>query len=632
MKAVSMKYLLFLLLLLNSMLLAVTSPHGDIKIPCETCHTPANWQVDRETLKFDHNSTGYPLTGVHSQTDCKDCHESLVFHQTGVQCMDCHTDIHLGQLGKECESCHTPLNWENRQDLLKDHSLLRFPLYGAHERIDCDDCHHTGLTEYANTPVECIYCHADDYNATQNPDHKEAQFPTTCDDCHPIQSLSWQTREFDHSFYPLTGAHQNVSCMDCHQGTYNNTPNTCYGCHDTDFAATSDPNHQAFGFDTDCSQCHTTDTWPRTDFDHYQTSGFELIGVHQTLQCSQCHINNKVTGLQRDCYGCHLTDYNSVKEPDHQLGQYPHECTMCHNENTWSPATFDHNQTGFPLTGSHQAVECTDCHENNVYAGTPSDCYSCHEPDFKSATEPNHVTGNFDHTCTICHSTTAWSPATFDHNQTGFPLTGAHQAVECSDCHENNVYAGTPSDCYSCHEPEFKSVTEPNHVTGNFDHVCTICHSTTAWSPATFDHNLTNFPLTGAHTTAACLDCHENGYTNTPSDCFFCHETEYNNTTDPNHKASQFPVTCQDCHNTNNWEQTTWDHDARYFPIYSGEHRGEWDACSDCHTNSSNYTAFECINCHAHQKSEMDNEHDEVRNYQYLSTACYNCHPNGKED
>ena len=130
-----------------------------------------------------------------------------------------------------------------------------------------------------------------------------------------------------------------------------------------------------------------------------------------------------------------------------------------------------------------------------------TDCYQCHQSDFVGVQSPNHVTGNFSHDCTPCHSTTAWSPSTFDHNQTPFPLTGAHITTQCQSCHVNGNYQLVYTDCYQCHQTNFIAVQSPNHVTGNFSHDCTPCHSTTVWSPSTFDHNQTPFPLTGAHVT-----------------------------------------------------------------------------------------------------------------------------------
>ena len=53
------------------------------------------------------------------------------------------------------------------------------------------------------------------------------------------------------------------------------------------------------------------------------------------------------------------------------------------------------------------------------------------------------------------------------------------------------------------------------------------------------------------------------------------------------------------------WKPATFDHDGKYFPVYSGSHNGKWNACSDCHTNNSNYAVFSCIACHEHNQTDM---------------------------
>jgi hypothetical protein len=53
--------------------------------------------------------------------------------------------------------------------------------------------------------------------------------------------------------------------------------------------------------------------------------------------------------------------------------------------------------------------------------------------------------------------------------------------------------------------------------------------------------------------------------------------------------------------------------------------------CADCHTVPTNYSAFSCINCHAHSpQSIVDAQHTEVSGYSYNSAACYRCHPQGR--
>ena len=120
-------------------------------------------------------------------------------------------------------------------------------------------------------------------------------------------------------------------------------------------------------------------------------------------------------------------------------------------------------------------------------------------------------------------------------------------------------------------------------------------------------------------------------YTGTPTDCNSCHQANYAATTNPNHGAAGFPVTCQDCHTTTAWKPATFDHDGRYFPIYSGAHRGKWTNCNECHVSAGNYKVFECILCHPHSdKAKVDSDHQGKTGYIYASTACYQCHRNGR--
>ena len=110
----------------------------------------------------------------------------------------------------------------------------------------------------------------------------------------------------------------------------------------------------------------------------------------------------------------------------------------------WLPAAFDHNLSTFKLTGKHSTVACTGCHIDNIFQGTPTDCFTCHQKDDKHK-------GQFGTNCATCHSTSGWSPATFDHNLSTFKLTGKHITIACESCHINNDFKGTPTDCYSCH-------------------------------------------------------------------------------------------------------------------------------------------------------------------------------------
>ena len=147
-------------------------------------------------------------------------------------------------------------------------------------------------------------------------------------------------------------------------------------------------------------------------------------------------------------------------------------------------AAFDHNsQTHFALTGKHAAVRWCRCHAGQPLAGTPAQCSGCHQIDFQKTTSPNHVAAAFAINCGSYHATTAWKPASYDHNQTRFPLTGRHTTVDCASCHTSGEFSGISLQCSGCHLAAFQRAANPNHVGSGFPTTCETCHTTTAWRP-----------------------------------------------------------------------------------------------------------------------------------------------------
>jgi len=529
-------------------------------------------------------------------------------------------------MGADCEKCHNVNGWQVSMKSINEHQN-RFPLIGAHAVVDCDACHkNMAAGQFAGLPTQCIGCHTTDYLNTTAPNHQQAAFPTNCTQCHTSMD-TWFGASFDHlklTGFALTGAHATLECTACHiGGKFQGTPANCIGCHLKDFTSTSNPNHIQAGFSQTCQQCHNTVSWTPATFDHSKTP-FPLTGAHVTVPCSSCHVNNVFAGLSTACSSCHLKDFTGTTNPNHVTSGFPQTCQQCHNTVSWLQATFDHaTMTGFPLTGAHAAVPCAQCHVNNNYNLTSAACSTCHMTDYNNTNNPNHSAAGFPTDCSICHSTTSWAGAVFNHNNTPFPLTGAHTAVACSSCHVNNVFAGLSTACSSCHMKDFNGTTNPNHVTSGFPTTCEVCHNTTAWQPATFDHSKTAFPLTGAHTTVACASCHIGGnYTTVPTDCYSCHKADYTGTTNPNHVAAGFPTTCQTCHTTTAWTGATFNHS--WFPI--PHHNAQ--LCTDCHTNSSDYTVFVCTSCHT--QAQTNPQHQGVSGYVWNSVNCYNCHKNGR--
>jgi hypothetical protein len=320
-----------------------------------------------------------------------------------------------------------------------------------------------------------------------------------------------------------------------------------------------------------------------------------------------------------------LKDYQATNDPNHAQAGFPQTCQQCHNTTDWGSGTFNHASTGWALTGFHKTVPCQQCHVSGNYKLTSANtqCALCHLSDYNTTNNPPHASAGFPTDCSVCHSTTNWLGATFNHASTGWALTGFHATVQCNQCHVNNNYKLTSTVCVTCHLKDFQSTTNPNHVSSGFPQQCEVCHNTSAWIPSSFDHNNTPFPLTGFHTKVPCAQCHvNNNYTSLPTDCYSCHKADYNGTNNPNHTSAGFPTTCATCHNTTSWLGATFNH--TWFPT---NHGGANGVCSTCHTNASNYLVFTCTNCH--QKTQTDSNHRGVSGYVYNSTNCYNCHRNG---
>jgi len=281
-----------------------------------------------------------------------------------------------------------------------------------------------------------------------------------------------------------------------------------------------------------------------------------------------------------------------------------------------------HDRTNFPLTGKHRTLACRECHINLVFEGTPTDCEVCHW----QRRQDDRYALRLGTRCSDCHTPQSWKkvdPALWSHEiNAGFRLEGIHRTLDCEECHGSAGFVSQPTDCYACHEADYRGTDDPNHVQAGFPTNCPACHDQRAWGNASFGH--TNFVLQGRHVTAACSECHENGvYQGTSPECASCHLADYNGTTDPNHSASGFPLDCEQCHGTSagGWSGADFDH---AFPISSGRHAV---ACSECH-QTSDFRVFNCLGCHDQQ--ETNGHHDGVTGYSYNSQACYACHPQGQ--
>jgi hypothetical protein len=660
------------------------SPHGPLNIPCENCHTNTSWTPIRAVPEFNHDSTRYPLRGMHEKVSCTGCHTRPIFTDVGKNCAACHADIHRAQFGTNCAQCHTVLGWQVSVQSISQH-FNRFPLLGAHAVVECSECHKNAAAGiFVGLSTDCITCHTKDYQSTTNPPHTSAGpafAASNCTTCHSFDT--WANAKFDHNAdtnFPLTGAHINTPCTTCHvNNNYTGSlPTTCggSGCHLSTWQQTNNPPHQSAGPAfalSQCANCHDTTSWTTAKFDHNTQTNFPLTGAHTSTPCTTCHVGNNYTGsLPTTCggSGCHLSTWQQTTNPVHSTSGPAFaltNCTTCHNTTSWTTAIFDHNTTAFPLQGAHTVPPrtCTDsgCHiAGNFAAILPTTCYGCHTKDYNNTASvgfyadnpPNHVSASFSTTCTQCHNMTTWTGAAFNHN-TFFPLTNAHAVPPrtCTDvgCHAGGNYTTLPTTCYGCHTKDYNNTATvgfypdnpPNHAAANFSTTCTQCHNTSTWIGATFNHS-TFFALTNAHAVPplTCVNskCHVGGnYTTVPTACSGCHLDAYNSTVAlsasnaniPNHVTAAFPMDCTLCHDTIAWADAVFNHNNTTFPL-SGAHVTV--TCSLCHIGPTGYSGNLPINCYGCHTKDYNNtattgfypDNPPPHAAANFSTTCTQCH------
>jgi len=403
-------------------------------------------------------------------------------------------------------------------------------------------------------------------------------FPSDCRLCHVEGSWNEIREDFEYDHeqetgVALVGAHREAKCLRCHNDrgpVQLFSQRGCAGCHE-------DLHRGNFG--DQCVSCHSEETWIlRDEIAVHNRTRFPLVGAHAAVQCWLCHSGGEVgdwVRLDIECASCHLEEALAATDPDHAANRWVTGCDRCHIPTTWNGAGFNH--FAFPLTGAHASADCGACHVGGVFTGLPTDCAGCHSQEYQQANDPDHVAGGFSMSCELCHDTSSWDGAMFNH-------------------------ASINSGCAVCHQDDFNATTNPNHLAAGVSQTCEMCHGVNNWSPA----NMTHAGIT--------------------TNCAVCHITEYNQTTMPGHAAAGFPTTCEACHGTAGWTPASFNHS---FPITSGDHGG-FD-CADCHTTPGNYQAFSCIHCHEHRQSKMADKHSGESGYSWNSNACLGCHPTGQD-
>ena len=285
-------------------------------------------------------------------------------------------------------------------------------------------------------------------------------------------------------------------------------------------------------------------------------------------------------------------------------------------------------QSGTALGGvtSHAEIggECKACHTAPWESATMADrCVVCHTEIAAQLTNAASLhgaimQGNSSLTCRHCHTEhrgvdaplTVLDSGDFPHDATGFSLQGAHAEVACESCHINGQFKGTPMDCNSCHQQD-------DAHAGRFGTDCAACHNPSDWKDASFDHNLSAFPLTGRHAELACEQCHASGqFAGLSTACVSCHA-------EPDFHAGLFGTDCAACHSTTAWTPAQFN-GQHTFPL----NHGGGATCATCHP--AGFTTYTCYGCHEHEEAEVIERHldKEIPNFQ----NCMECHPTGQKD
>ncbi len=417
---------------------------------CTSCH---NTEAFRPASKFDHSKADFKLLGKHKDVDCKECHKITTRNGKEFQeftnisfkdCNSCHTDPHAGRIKGMCSECHTETSFSTLVGKGSfNHNTTNFALLGEHKNVDCFKCHkltHDPKNVFRDKKgideKNCVKCHKDVH---------ENKFGSNCAKCHKESSFySLKTMDFfDHSKtdFPLEGKHLEVDCKKCHTGRYSKPINfsACKNCH-------KDYHNGEFvknGTSPDCDKCHSLQNgfdYSLYTIEKHQTTAFPLKGAHVATPCFACHTKqDKWTfrNLGSKCVDCH----KDIHEEHISAKYYPDKkCETCHNNDSWSSVTFDHELTNWSLEGKHKEVNCRKCHflssnrnnsEKQSFKTLENSCSTCHENIHHDQFAINGVTD-----CARCHVADSWFPKNFDHDATEFPLDGKHADVECKECHK----------------------------------------------------------------------------------------------------------------------------------------------------------------------------------------------------
>lgn len=382
---------------------------GQLEKDCLTCHNMDSW---KPAPKFNHNKTGYPLTGRHKNVKCAQCHKTVTDNKFSDDdsfirfaqvkhnlCTDCHQDVHNNKFGPTCTQCHNTSGWQNYNEKSFNHNKTRYPLKGKHAALQCESCHKPGQPLRIARFQNCMDCHSDFH---QGQFARRSQ-KGACEECHTVNGFSpslFSITDHQKTDFQLQGSHLAVPCFACHKTItsrasrvktiqFQFTAHQCINCHqDVHKGQTTRFVSKQKSSEDQCAYCHNVESWRNVSFDHSKT-GFILEGRHLTTACSSCHWQENSAdwtfkSVAKECSSCHQDVHGGqFRTADNRV-----DCARCHTSVDWLAEKFDHEKdAGFSLKGGHRFVPCSGCHKaedrNGIkvvrYKPLNTKCESCHK-------------------------------------------------------------------------------------------------------------------------------------------------------------------------------------------------------------------------------------------------------------
>ena len=203
-----------------------------------------------------------------------------------------------------------------------------------------------------------------------------------------------------------------------------------------------------------------------------------------------------------------------------------------------------------------------------------------------------------------------------------FLLTGQHTDLNCRLCHSSLVFSDAKTECIDCH-------TDVHQSSAGSD--CARCHTPVSWLVENINelHQVSRFPLLGAHRTADCFDCHKSeslARFDVPGiECIDCHRQDFQATLNPNHQQAGFSEDCTSCHPVYAFQWTGVGFNHNFFALEQGHSIPE---CAECHTSGS-YSDLspECNSCHRQDYIAASNPNHSTSNFPVTCEICHTLNP-----